>query len=111
MNILFKGDKLVGELLHSSFKIHSILAFPEWIERNRTALTHVNTIETNTREMADISNFQSMPEVIALAEIPEHPLDETPAKSINHPERHSGPRKSGDNFKSCRLVRNSSCIL
>ena len=74
---LFKieGDKLVGELLHSSFKIHSILAFPEWIERNRTALTHVNTIETNTREMADISNFQSMPEVIALAEIPEHPLD------------------------------------
>ena len=76
---LFKieGDKLVGELLHSSFKIHSILAFPEWIERNRTALTHVNTIETNTREMADISNFQSMPEVIALAEIPEHPLDET----------------------------------
>ena len=63
---LFKieGEKLVGELLRSSFKIHSVLAFPEWIERNQ-------------REMAEISNFQSLPEVVALAEIPQYDREET----------------------------------
>jgi len=76
---LFKteGEKLVEELLHSSFKVHSILAFPEWIERHPEIPGGINVTETNQREMAGISNFQSLPEVIALAEIPEYSYDET----------------------------------
>lgn len=76
---LFKieGEKLVGELLRSSFKIHSVLAFPEWIERNRQTASHVNVMEIGQREMAEISNFQSLPEVVALAEIPQYDREET----------------------------------
>lgn len=74
---LFKteGEKLVGELLHSSFTIRSVLAFPEWIERNRSALSHLNVTAITPTEMAEISNFQSLPEVIALAEIPAYTYD------------------------------------
>ena len=71
---LFKieGEKLVGELLHSPLKIHSLIAFPSWLEQNKKALSNVNIIEADEREMHGISNFQSLPEVIALAEIPVH---------------------------------------
>lgn len=76
---LFKieGEKLVEELLLSPLKIHSILAFPEWIDRNRESLPNVNIIETDQREMDTISNFQSLPQVIALAEIPEYTYQAT----------------------------------
>lgn len=69
---LFKveGEKLVGELLRSSLKIHTLIAFPAWLEQNKKALASVNTIEADEREMHGISNFQSLPEVVALAEIP-----------------------------------------
>ena len=71
---LFKieGEKLVGELLHSPLKIHSLIAFPSRLEQNKKALSNVNIIEADEREMHGISNFQSLPEVIALAEIPVH---------------------------------------
>lgn len=69
---LFKteGEKLVGELLSSGFQIHSVFAFPEWIEQNKNLLPNVNITEVDEREMHDISNFQSLPQVIALAGIP-----------------------------------------
>ena len=69
---LFKieGTKLVGELLLSHFKIRHIIAFPEWIEQNRTLLSGVSILDVTPQEMHTISNFQSLPEVIALAEIP-----------------------------------------
>lgn len=69
---LFKteGEKLVSELLRSPLKIHSVLALPEWIEQNKNILENVNITEVDIREMKVISNFQSAPEVIALAEIP-----------------------------------------
>lgn len=75
---LFKveGGKLVGELLHSALKIHSVIAYPEWINENQKALQNVNVLETDPREMSGLSNFQSLPEVIALAEIPEYREDE-----------------------------------
>ena len=60
---LFKieGEKLVGELLHSPLKIHSLIAFPSWLEQNKKALSNVNIIEADEREMHGISNFQSYP--------------------------------------------------
>lgn len=76
---LFKieGWKLVGELLGSELKIHTIIAFPDWIKENQKRLENVNVIETDAKEMAEISNFQSLPEVIALAEIPVYQYNES----------------------------------
>ena len=69
---LFKieGNKLVGELLRSGLPVHTIVASPEWIGRNRQSLGRIRVIEADEREMKTISNFQSLPEAIALAEIP-----------------------------------------
>lgn len=71
---LFKieGDKLVQELLLSDFKIDTLIAYPEWIARNPNFCHVPKVIEADTREMGLISNFQSLPEVVALAEIPEY---------------------------------------
>ena len=65
-----EGDKLVQELLLSDMKIDSLIARPSWIESNQQHLKKCNTIEVNEIEMGRISNFKSLPEVIALAEIP-----------------------------------------
>lgn len=75
---LFKteGDKLVRELLRSHLKVHTLIAFPEWLEHNREPLAHIDIQEAGEREMRAVSNFQSLPEVIALAEIPAHPYNE-----------------------------------
>lgn len=69
---LFKieGSKLVSELLQSHLKIRHIIAFPTWIESHRTSLSNISVLEATPQEMHTISNFQSLPEVIALAEIP-----------------------------------------
>jgi len=71
---LFKieGEKLVKELLLSSLKTNSVLAYPEWIEKNATLLKNVIVHEVSEREMETISNFQSLPQVIALAEPPSY---------------------------------------
>lgn len=71
-----EGEKLVGELLASGLKINTIIACPEWIERNRERLKQINVQEADEKEMRMVSNFQSLPEVAALAEIPEYTYDE-----------------------------------
>ena len=77
---LFKveGEKLVQELLLSDMTIDTLLARPSWVERNRTNIRQYNTIEVDEIEMGRISNFKSLPEVIALAQIPvkEHSPEE-----------------------------------
>lgn len=77
---LFKveGEKLVQELLLSDMTIDTLLARPSWLEHNKTNIQRYNTIEVNEIEMGRISNFKSLPEVIALAQIPvkEHSPEE-----------------------------------
>lgn len=69
---LFKveGEKLVGELLLSGLKIHTLLATPEWIEQQHKVLSDIRVTEVSKQEISTISDFQSLPDVIALAEIP-----------------------------------------
>ena len=69
---LFKveGEKLVGELLLSGLKIHTLLATPEWIEQRHKVLSDIRVTEVSKQEISTISDFQSLPDVIALAEIP-----------------------------------------
>ena len=66
------------ELLLSDMTIDTLLARPSWIERNIKNIRQYNSIEVNEIEMGRISNFKSLPEVIALAQIPvkEHSPEE-----------------------------------
>ena len=72
---LFKieGEKLVAELLRSPLAVHAIIAYPEWIQANGHLLGKNQVLETDEKSMKAISNFQSLPHVMALAEIPNHP--------------------------------------
>ena len=72
---LFKieGEKLVAELLRSPLAVHAIIAYPEWIQTNGHLLGKTQVLETDEKGMKAISNFQSLPHVMALAEIPNHP--------------------------------------
>ena len=72
---LFKieGEKLVAELLRSPLAVHAIIAYPEWIQANGHLLGKTQVLETDEKDMKAISNFQSLPHVMALAEIPNHP--------------------------------------
>lgn len=74
---LFKieGEKLVKELLLSDFKIRSVLAYKEWTETNPLPEGTYDITEVDEKEMGSISNFQSLPEVIALAEIPQYTVE------------------------------------
>lgn len=76
---LFKveGEKLVEELLRTSLRVIRLIALPEWTESHRSLLRHLAAEETDLRGMRTLSNFQSPPAVIALAEIPEYTWDET----------------------------------
>ena len=69
---LFKteGEKLVQELLVSGLKTQTVIAYPEWLEKNRERVKGLEVIEVCEKEMHTISKFQSLPQVIALAEIP-----------------------------------------
>lgn len=75
---LFKieGEKLVSELLDSPLETESLFASPEWVRRNPSRTKGRQVTEVDEREMSTISNFQSLPEVIALARIPEFKYDE-----------------------------------
>ena len=66
---LFKieGEKLVGELLHSPLKIHSLIAFPSWLEQNKKALSNVNIIEADEREMHGISKSSHWPKYLSIS--------------------------------------------
>lgn len=72
---LFKieGEKLVAELLRSPLAVHAIIAYPEWIQANGHLLGKNQVLETDEKGMKTISNLQSLPHVMALAEIPNHP--------------------------------------
>jgi TrmH family RNA methyltransferase len=69
---LFKveGEKLVEELLRSDLKIGTLIAYSEWVARAGELPVGCPVVEVNEREMGRISAFKSLPEVIALAEIP-----------------------------------------
>lgn len=73
---LFKleGEKLVSELCRSEMNIDTLIATPEWIATHPEVVKQHHTVEVNHTEMGRLSHFKSPPEVIALAEIPDHEL-------------------------------------
>lgn len=76
---LFKaeGEKIVGELLASDLKTETVIAFPQWIATHPRLLEQVGkVIEADERDMRAVSDFQSLPPVAAIAEIPAWTCDD-----------------------------------
>lgn len=80
---LFKieGEKLVEEVFRSDLKVHTLIASPDWLDSHSFSQAEVRLVEAEEKEMRQISNFQSLPEVIALAEIPDYMPDEKVIRS------------------------------
>lgn len=70
---LFKveGEKLVDELLASGLETDTLVATEEWRAAHGEALGGRDILLATRDEIARVSNFQSPPEVLALARIPE----------------------------------------
>jgi len=81
---LFKaeGEKIVNELLLSNFTTDTIIAKEEWIKKNSHLLDkNIKVIEASNGELKSISNFQSYPDVIALAKLPSYEINKKEIKS------------------------------
>ncbi len=70
---LFKieGEKMVEELLRSEFKIEYLFALEEWANANSKKLNFKGLQIVTENEMKSLSDFQSLPKVLAVAHIPE----------------------------------------
>lgn len=69
---LAEGDKLVKEMLASSFIVKQIYALPDWLRENSKLLNR--DIETNGASQAElerVSTLVTAPSVMAVVEIPE----------------------------------------
>lgn len=67
---LFKveGEKIVGELIQSSFKINKIIALKVWADEH----TDIENIEVDEKTMKKLSDFETIPKVMAIVEIPDN---------------------------------------
>lgn len=67
-----EGPKLVGELL-GHFKCHYLAAVPEWLEKHPKVYAGEVT-DTNQDELSKASFLKTPQEVIAVFELPSHPI-------------------------------------
>lgn len=64
-----EGEKIVGELLQSDFKIHSIYALAGWIEKNKKQLNQVRCEEVNEVDLKKISTLSTPNEVLCVVKM------------------------------------------
>lgn len=66
---LVEGTKIVGELLHANYTIHSIFAVKEWIEKNASypKLGAIKCIEVTASELKKISALSTPNDVLCIA--------------------------------------------
>lgn len=67
------GEKVVGELVNSAFRIDMVCATRAYLERQDNLPAHVKLIEVSEDELLKISFLDSPNKVLAVAEIPEPP--------------------------------------
>jgi TrmH family RNA methyltransferase len=72
-----EGDKLVPELLQSSFKVETIYATEDWLKENAKLLKHAGEHMAVTKdELSRISSLVTPQRVLAVAGIPQYTLEE-----------------------------------
>lgn len=69
---MVEGEKAVGEILLSSFKIEMIYAIEEWQLRNIDNFKGVNCAKVSPKELERISGFGQPNKVLAVVYIPEN---------------------------------------
>lgn len=67
-----EGEKAVGEILVSGFKIEMIYGLEEWELKNIAHLKGVNFTTVSPKELAKISGFEQPNKVLAIAYIPDN---------------------------------------
>jgi RNA methyltransferase, TrmH family len=71
-----EGDKLVAELLGSSFRVKTVYATENWLRRNNAAAAAAEeTISITEDDMGRISSLVTPQEVLAVVGIPSHRLE------------------------------------
>lgn len=72
-----EGEKIVNELIHSSYKIDSIIGLKEWIDDNVKQLNikNIKTYCANEEELSSISSLKTPNKVLAVAHIAENIFD------------------------------------
>ena len=71
-----EGNKVVGELLKSKFKIKNIFATEQWVEKNPVFVKKIADYEMVTsKQMEQISNFVTAPGIFATAMIPRFKIE------------------------------------
>jgi TrmH family RNA methyltransferase len=72
---LVEGEKIVDELLQSEFRIHTLLATPDWIDSHKSASKKSNEmVEASPEELKKISLLKTPNQVIAVVKISERTL-------------------------------------
>jgi RNA methyltransferase, TrmH family len=74
---IVEGEKIVNELIHSSFKIETVIGVKEWIDSNNNILNNrqIKTFFAKEEELFSVSSFKTPNQVVAVAHIPESALD------------------------------------
>ena len=71
-----EGNKLVEELINSSFRVNNIFATQQWIEKNPILAKKIADYEVITsKQMEQISNFVTPPGIFATAMMPKYKIE------------------------------------
>lgn len=73
---IVEGEKIVNELIHSSFKIETVVGVKEWIDSNVNILNNkqIKFFYAKEEELSSISLLKTPNQVVAVAHIPESTL-------------------------------------
>ncbi len=72
---IVEGEKMINELIHSSFNIEFIVAVPDWILNNSSIIGSILIIETDDATLKKISLLTTPNKVLAVAEIKKQALN------------------------------------
>lgn len=69
-----EGEKLIGEIIHSSFKVDSIFATREWIKAYQPEIQELESkvISITESELKKISSLKTPNQVLAIVQMPEY---------------------------------------
>lgn len=71
-----EGEKNVQELLESNLSVNFVFALPDWINKNKTSVKKpTELVEINEKELQQISTQVNPNKVLAVAQIPDYPLN------------------------------------
>lgn len=71
-----EGEKAVGEILQTDFKVESVYGIDEWKVRNLPQLNGINYTVVSQKELERISGFDQPNKVLAVVQIPKNGFSE-----------------------------------